>query len=56
MSLHVKHEHVLFIKRVSRVDPNMTQTRSASIHDLFINMLVVSGSPVILDFVTPTLC
>ena len=56
MASHVKHEHVLVIKRVSCVDPNITQTHLASIHDLFINRLAVSGSPVILDFVTPTLC
>ena len=37
-------EHDPFIKRVSRVNPNMTRTHLASTHDLFINRLVVSGS------------
>ena len=41
MGLHIEHEHNPFIKRVSRVNPNMTRTRLASTHDLFINGLVV---------------
>ena len=35
--------------------PNMTQTRLSSIHNLFINGLVVLGSRVVLDFATPNL-
>ena len=54
MSSHVKHEHDLFIKRVSCVNPNITRIRLASTHNLFINELVVSGSWVVLDFGTPT--
>ena len=37
---HVEHEHNPFIKRFSRVNLNMTRTRLASTHDLFINRLV----------------
>ena len=48
-------EHDPFIKRVSRVDPNITRTHLTSIHDLFINGLVVSGSQVVSDFATPIL-
>ena len=51
--LHVEYEHNLFIKQVSRVNPNMTQTHLALTHDLFINRLIVSGSQVVLDFSTP---
>ena len=40
---HVEHEPDPFIKRVNRVNPNMTRTRLASTHDLFINELVMSG-------------
>ena len=40
---HVEHEPNPFIKRVNRVNPNMTRTRLASTHDLFINELVMSG-------------
>ena len=47
-------EHDPFIKRVSRVNPNMTRTHLASTHDLFINGLVVSGSRVVSDFATPS--
>ena len=47
MSSHVEHEHNPFIKQVSCVDPNMTQTHLASTHDLFINKLVMSGLRVI---------
>ena len=54
MGLHVKHEHDLFIKQVSHVNPNMTRTCLASTYDLFINVLVVSGLRVVLDFATPT--
>ena len=43
MGSHVEHEHGLFIKRVSHVNPNMTQTRWVSTHNLFINKLVMSG-------------
>ena len=38
---HVEHEHDPFIKRVSRINPNMTRTRLASTFDLFINELVM---------------
>ena len=55
-SSHIKHEHDPFIKRVSRVDPNMTRTSLASTHDLFINGLVMSGSRIMSDFSTPTNC
>ena len=59
MGSHVEHEHDQFIKRVSHVNPNMTQIRLASTHDLFINGLVMSGSGVVLrlrivsNFATP---
>ena len=51
-SSHVKYEHDLFIKLVNRVNPNMTRTRLASIHDLFINELIVSGLQFVSDFAT----
>ena len=51
--MHVEHEHNLFIKRVSRVNPNITRTYLALTYDLFINKLVVSDSRVMLDFDTP---
>ena len=54
MGSHVEHEHDLFIKQVSHVNPNMTRTCLASTHDLFINVLVVSDLRVVLDFATPT--
>ena len=53
INLYVEYEHNLFIKQVSRVNPNMTQTRLVLTHDLFRNRLVVSGSQVVLDFSTP---
>ena len=53
IDLYVEYEYNLFMKQVSRVNPNMTQTRLALTHDLFINKLVVSGSQVVLDFSTP---
>ena len=40
---HVEYEHDPFIKRVSRVNPNMTQTHFATTHNPFINRLVVLG-------------
>ena len=43
-SSHIEHEHDSFIKRVNRVNPNMTQTSLASTHNLFINGLVMSNS------------
>ena len=46
-------EHDPFIKRISRVNPNMTRTHLALTHDLFINGLVVSGLRVVSDFATP---
>ena len=52
-SLHVEYEHNSFIKQASCINPNMIQTCLASIHDLFINGLVMSGSQVMLDFATP---
>ena len=52
---HVEHEHDPFIKQVSRIDPNMTQTCLASTDDLFINGLVISSSQVVTNFATPTL-
>jgi len=54
MDLYIEHEHDPFIKRVNRVNPNMTGTRLVSTHDLFINGLIVSGSHVVSDFATPT--
>ena len=51
--LHAKHEPDPFIKQVSCGNPNMTRTRLAPTHDLFIKGLVVSGSRVVLDFATP---
>ena len=53
MASHVEHELDPFIKRVSRVNPNMSRIYLASTYDLFINGLVVSGSQVVSDFVTP---
>ena len=53
MSLHVEHEHDLFIKQVSRVNLNMTQTYLTSTHNLFINKILVLGSRVVSDFATP---
>ena len=53
MGSHVEDEHGPFIKQVSHVNPNMTQTHLASTHDLFINGLVVSGSQVVSNFATP---
>ena len=50
---HVEHEYNLFIKRVSRVNLNMTRTHLALTYDLFINELVMSGSQVTSDFATP---
>ena len=47
-------EHDPFIKRVSRVDPNMTRIHLASTHDLFINRLVVSDSWVVSVIATPS--
>ena len=49
---HVEHKHNPFIKRVSCVDSNMTWTYLASIHDLFINELVVSGLRIVSNFTT----
>ena len=51
----VEHEHDPFIKRVSRVNPNMTQTHLTLTYDLFINELVVSGSQIVSNFATPIL-
>ena len=53
MGSHVKYIHDSFVKWVSCVNPNMTQTHLASTHDLFINGLVVSGSQVVSNFATP---
>lgn len=53
MDSHVEDEHNLFNKQVSHVNPNMTQTRLALTHNLFINRLVVTISGVALDFSTP---
>ena len=53
MSSHVKHEHNPFIKQVNHVNLNITQTRLASTHNIFINGLIMSGSQVVLNFVTP---
>ena len=46
-------EHDPFIKRVKRVDPNMTRTHLVSTYYLFINGLVVSGSRIVSNFATP---
>ena len=46
-SLHFEPEHDPFIKWVSCVGLNMTRTHLASIHDLFINGLVISNSRVV---------
>lgn len=56
MGSHVEHEHDPFIKQVSRVDLNMIPTHLTSIHDLYINELVVSGSRAMSDFATPMWC
>ena len=53
MGSHVKYKHDSFVKRVSRVNPNMIRTRLTSTYDLFINRLVVSCSQVVSNFVTP---
>ena len=55
MGSHVKHENNLFIKRVNRVNSNITQTRLALTYDLFIKMLVMSGLRIMLNFSTPKL-
>ena len=55
MGLHVEHDHDPFIKRVNRVNPNMTKTCLASTYDLFINRLVVSSSRIVSNFATPSL-
>ena len=52
-SLHFEPEHDPFIKWVSCVGLNMTRTHLASIHDLFINGLVMSNSRVVSDFAIP---
>ena len=54
---HVEHESDPFIKRINRVNPNMTITHLdlVSTHDLFINKLVVSNLLVVSDFTTPTI-
>ena len=58
---HVEHESDPFIKRINRVNPNMTWTHLASTHDLFINRLVMLDLLVALDllvvsdFATPTI-
>ena len=52
MDLHVEHEHDPFFKRVNRVNPNIIRTRLASTHDLFINMLVMSGLRIVSNFST----
>ena len=49
---HVEYEHDPFIKRVSRVNPNMTQTHFATTHNPFINRLVVLGLQVMSKFAT----
>ena len=53
MSSHVKHEHNPFIKQVNHVNLNITQTRLASTHNIFINGLIMSDSQVVSNFVTP---
>ena len=52
MGSHVEHEHDPFIKRVSRVNPNMTWIHLTSTYDLFINGLVMSGLWVVSNFAT----
>lgn len=55
MNLYViEPKHDMFIKQVKRVDLNMIQIRLPSIHELFINKLVVSVLQVMLDFATFT--
>ena len=49
---HVKHKPDSYIKHVSRVNLNMTQTYLVSTHDLFISRLVMLGSEVVSDFAT----
>ena len=51
---YVELEHNPFIKRVNRVNLNMTQTYLISTHDLFTNGLVMLCSQVVSDFATPT--
>ena len=51
---HVEHEHDPFIKQVSNFNLNMTRTRLASTHDLFINGLIMLGLRVVSVFATPT--
>ena len=51
---YVEQELDPFIKQVSRVNPNMTQTCLASTYDLFINRLVVSSLQVVSNFATLT--
>ena len=52
MDSYDEHKYDPFIKQVSLVDQNMTQTCLASTHDLFINGLVVSSSWVVSNFAT----
>ena len=52
MGSYFEHKHDPFIKWISHINPNMTWTRLASTHDLFINKLVISGSQVVSDFAT----
>ena len=51
---HVEPEHNLFIKRVNRVNLNMTRTYLISTHDLFTNGLVMLCWQVVSYFATPT--
>ena len=55
MGLHVKHKHDPFVKRVSRVNLNITQTCLTSTNNIFINELIVSELWIMSDFITPTL-
>lgn len=54
-SSHIEHDHDSFIKWVICVNPNITQTCVVSIHDMFINRLVISSLRVVSDFAAPTL-
>lgn len=44
MDSHVEYEYDLLIKRISRVDLNMTRIHLASTYDIFINRVVVLSS------------
>ena len=51
--MHVEYKPDSFIKRVSHVDLDMTWIHLTLAYNMFINRLVVLGSQVVSNFVTP---